>query len=225
MTVLFLVGEGKECPGVVDQLFDVETEPAKPEYIMAVTLNYFTPELSQFNSKNVPQADYPLVLNECGYEKLRLTYQPQVLIGLVEHFESLLENQLIAVARTKNALGMVRGLSVRSKDVPHQAEFAGSKYTSKIGLDSAETEPTMPLSRAEASCYRKPGVRYVGLLERNRNDSYEQRCQQLSEAKRQKLASHLSLIEDGKAADRDFFLKMRSEGNASLLGDSANGVL
>ncbi|XP_042202439.1 tRNA pseudouridine(38/39) synthase [Callorhinchus milii] len=49
MAVLLLVGRGLETPQVVERLLDVETNPEKPQYSMAV--------------------DYPLILDECAYSE------------------------------------------------------------------------------------------------------------------------------------------------------------
>lgn len=43
VAVLFRIGEGKEEPGVIDELFDVEANPRRPQYNMAseIPLNLF----------------------------------------------------------------------------------------------------------------------------------------------------------------------------------------
>ncbi|XP_078284567.1 tRNA pseudouridine(38/39) synthase [Rhinoraja longicauda] len=56
--VLLLVGRGLEELDVVDRLLDVESNPCKPQYSMAV--------------------DYPLVLHDCSYENLEWNFDPDV---------------------------------------------------------------------------------------------------------------------------------------------------
>lgn len=43
MTILILIGEGKESPTIVKDLFDIEKNPKKPQYHMAneIPLNLF----------------------------------------------------------------------------------------------------------------------------------------------------------------------------------------
>ena len=47
--VMFFIGEGKEEPAIVDELFDVENLPGKPNYQMA--------------------SDLPLVLHRCDFNR------------------------------------------------------------------------------------------------------------------------------------------------------------
>ena len=60
------------------------------------------------------------------------------------------------------------------------------------------------------------GCKYVKLLSRNRNDSYEKRCSQLTGTKKERLKRHLQLKEENK--DSDFFSSMRNEGGVHLVG-------
>lgn len=50
MALLLLIGQNLEAPEIIDQLLDVESNPRKPQYSMAV--------------------DYPLVLYDCSFEGL-----------------------------------------------------------------------------------------------------------------------------------------------------------
>jgi hypothetical protein len=54
--------------------------------------------------------------------------------------------------------------------------------------------------------------KYVSLTERPRNDSYEARCNKLSENKREKLKRHLDTKEEVTRSDPHFFQRMRKEG-------------
>ncbi|XP_076826640.1 tRNA pseudouridine(38/39) synthase [Brachyhypopomus gauderio] len=70
MAVLLLIGQKLEVPEVIDQLLDIENNPRKPQYSMAV--------------------DYPLVLYECHFEGLCWNSGPeeekQVLSCLHQHW-------------------------------------------------------------------------------------------------------------------------------------------
>ncbi|XP_072535024.1 tRNA pseudouridine(38/39) synthase [Salminus brasiliensis] len=57
MAVLLLIGQKLEAPEIIDELFDVENNPRKPQYSMAV--------------------DYPLVLHECHFEGLNWNKEPE----------------------------------------------------------------------------------------------------------------------------------------------------
>lgn len=97
MAVLMLVGEGHEDPTIIDTLFNIEEVPAKPDYHMA--------------------AEAPLVLHECGYERLTMEYQPKVLWDLTKHFEQEWEKHILAAARARNSLSFLHSCSVRQRDV------------------------------------------------------------------------------------------------------------
>lgn len=57
MAVLLLIGQKLEAPEIIDKLLDVENNPRKPQYSMAV--------------------DYPLVLHECHFEGLKWNKEPE----------------------------------------------------------------------------------------------------------------------------------------------------
>ncbi|XP_033097758.1 tRNA pseudouridine(38/39) synthase-like isoform X2 [Anneissia japonica] len=54
MSILLLIGKRKEKVEIIDELFDVESNPCKPQYNMAV--------------------DYPLVLYDCSYDDIQWVY-------------------------------------------------------------------------------------------------------------------------------------------------------
>ena len=223
MAVLFLIGEGKEEVSIVDQLLDVEREPAKPDYAMA--------------------SDAPLVLNECYFNNLQFSYQPRVLWDLSVHFNAILNQQLIAVARTKNALKSLENMMVRDSDAKdlklslfdnnvdklksknkkmktvsssYLSPLSSSSHASKLIrwhdlLHELQTEGINPYNSVHSSIN---GSRYIRLLNRSRNDTYEKRCSQLTGTKKERLKRHLQLKEENK--DTDFFSVMRSEGSVAF---------
>lgn len=97
MAVLLLVGERKEQPEVVSALLDVSSLPGKPHYNMA--------------------AEEPLVLHQCGFDRLTIQRSPRVLYDLTQHFEMLWEKATIAASRARNALQFIATCSVREEDV------------------------------------------------------------------------------------------------------------
>ncbi|KAM9426718.1 tRNA pseudouridine(38/39) synthase isoform 2-T2 [Pholidichthys leucotaenia] len=90
MAVLLLIGQKLEKPEVINQLLDIENNPRKPQYSMAV--------------------DYPLVLYDCHFEGLRWTQESEevnhVLSSLQQHWTQ-------SVVRAHVLLGMIQGLEDR----------------------------------------------------------------------------------------------------------------
>jgi tRNA U38,U39,U40 pseudouridine synthase TruA len=102
MAVLFMVGEGLEAPSVVTALLDVVSCPGKPPYTLADEL--------------------PLVLHECGFDRLVIPAQPRHLWQLTAHYRAIRDGHLLAAARAQNSLEHLVGKSVRVGDVREFAE-------------------------------------------------------------------------------------------------------
>ncbi|KAJ8414382.1 hypothetical protein AAFF_G00052520 [Aldrovandia affinis] len=87
MAVLLLIGQKLESPELIDQLLDVENNPRKPQYSMAV--------------------DYPLVLYDCHFEGLQWQSEPEevrhVLATLQQHWTH-------TMVKTQILHGMLQGL-------------------------------------------------------------------------------------------------------------------
>ena len=64
----------------------------------------------------------PLVLHECGFENMRIHFQPNVLLSLTQHFEAEWERHAIAATRALNSLEFVMNCAVRGKDVQRLLE-------------------------------------------------------------------------------------------------------
>jgi tRNA pseudouridine38/39 synthase len=60
-SVLFLVGSGKEEPQIIKDLLDLDKYPRKPNYPMA--------------------PDYALILEDCLYEKVNFSPDPEVIVS------------------------------------------------------------------------------------------------------------------------------------------------
>ncbi|XP_026876085.2 tRNA pseudouridine(38/39) synthase isoform X1 [Electrophorus electricus] len=93
MAVLLLIGQKLEAPEVIDQLLDVENNPRKPQYSMAV--------------------DYPLVLYECHFEGLCWKSEPeeesQVLCCLHQHWTQ-------AAVKAQVLHSMIQGMHITLAD-------------------------------------------------------------------------------------------------------------
>ncbi|KAM6043407.1 tRNA pseudouridine(38/39) synthase isoform 2-T2 [Chlamydotis macqueenii] len=87
MAVLFLIGQKMEKPEIIDELLDVEKNPRKPQYSMAV--------------------EFPLVLYDCEFENLQWLYDREVQEFNVTHLQQLWANQAV---KTQVLRSMLRGL-------------------------------------------------------------------------------------------------------------------
>ncbi|XP_060679018.1 tRNA pseudouridine(38/39) synthase [Hemiscyllium ocellatum] len=85
--VLLLIGQGLEEPEVIDQLLDVDRNPRKPQYSMAV--------------------DYPLVLYDCAYENLEWIVDPDARSFTVSQLHSMWTQHAI---KTRILYSMLQGL-------------------------------------------------------------------------------------------------------------------
>ncbi|XP_068585407.1 tRNA pseudouridine(38/39) synthase [Cebidichthys violaceus] len=87
MALLLLIGQKLEAPEIINQLLDVQSNPRKPQYSMAV--------------------DYPLVLHDCHFEGLRWKQETEevthVLSALIQHWTQ-------SAVRTHILHGMIQGL-------------------------------------------------------------------------------------------------------------------
>ncbi|XP_072229436.1 tRNA pseudouridine(38/39) synthase [Leuresthes tenuis] len=90
MAVLLLIGQKLEAPDVIDQLLDVEKNPRKPQYSMAV--------------------DYPLVLYDCYFEGLSWQQETEEVNYVLS---SLQQRWTQSTVKAHVLQGMIRGLEER----------------------------------------------------------------------------------------------------------------
>ncbi|KAM6238352.1 tRNA pseudouridine(38/39) synthase [Porphyrio hochstetteri] len=84
MAILFLVGQGMEKPEIIDELLDVEKNPQKPQYSMAV--------------------EFPLVLHDCEFEDLQWLYDREVQELNITHLEQLWASHAVKTQVLRNML-------------------------------------------------------------------------------------------------------------------------
>ena len=151
MAVLFLVGQNKELPEIVQQLLDVNKCPAKPSYQMA--------------------PERPLVLHHCEFNKLQIFYTARTLWNLTIHFKSLWERHIIAANRAMNSLLSINEKSVRLKDFEELIQhFSGHKnmapveqvsgelYTTETSHDERSEVYAQQLKRKRISYFELPAL-------------------------------------------------------------------
>ncbi|XP_046889015.1 tRNA pseudouridine(38/39) synthase [Hypomesus transpacificus] len=87
MAILLLIGQKLETPDIIDQLMDVDNNPRKPQYSMAV--------------------DFPLVLYDCHFEGLSWLHEAEEVshtLGTLQHHWTQ------SAVKTQVLYGMVQGL-------------------------------------------------------------------------------------------------------------------
>nr|XP_004665518.1 tRNA pseudouridine(38/39) synthase [Jaculus jaculus] len=87
MAVLFLIGQGMEKPEIIDELLNIEKNPQKPQYSMAV--------------------EFPLVLYDCKFENIKWIYDQEVQEFNVTHLQQLWANHAV---KTHMLYSMLQGL-------------------------------------------------------------------------------------------------------------------
>ncbi|XP_061448321.1 tRNA pseudouridine(38/39) synthase isoform X2 [Rhineura floridana] len=87
MAILFLIGQRMEKPEIIDKLLDIENNPRKPQYSMAV--------------------EFPLVLYDCEFENIQWIYDRKVQEFNVTHLQQLWANHAV---KTHMLYSMLQGL-------------------------------------------------------------------------------------------------------------------
>ncbi|KAM5245721.1 tRNA pseudouridine(38/39) synthase [Ctenodactylus gundi] len=87
MAILFLIGQGMEKPEIIDELLNVEKNPQKPQYSMAV--------------------EFPLVLHDCKFENVKWIYDQEVQEFNVTHLQQLWANHAV---KSHMLYNMLQGL-------------------------------------------------------------------------------------------------------------------
>ncbi|XP_054853842.1 tRNA pseudouridine(38/39) synthase isoform X2 [Eublepharis macularius] len=87
MAILFLIGQRMEKPEIIDELLDIENNPRKPQYSMAV--------------------EFPLVLYNCEFENIQWIYDREVQEFNVTHLQQLWANHAV---KTHMLYSMLQGL-------------------------------------------------------------------------------------------------------------------
>ncbi|XP_074018625.1 tRNA pseudouridine(38/39) synthase isoform X2 [Numenius arquata] len=98
MAILFLIGQRMERPEIIDELLDVEKNPQKPQYSMAV--------------------EFPLVLYDCAFENLQWLYDREVQEFNVTHLQQLWANHAVKTQVLRNMLGGLDTAPVATAESP-----------------------------------------------------------------------------------------------------------
>jgi len=157
VALLFMIGQQKEKPDIINELLDVEKHPQKPQYCMA--------------------SELPLVLFDCEFENVDWIYSDVDHTDNIKHLQGLWTNQAVRTSMLKRMLENLEGIPVEKSD----SSVTDVNGTNKIGVDSNHTLPTEKKNSNE--CYQllsllpdkyKPR-NYKPLLERLKCESLEER--------------------------------------------------
>ncbi|XP_069737997.1 tRNA pseudouridine(38/39) synthase-like isoform X1 [Phaenicophaeus curvirostris] len=109
MAILFLIGQRMESPKIIDELLDVEKNPRKPQYSMAV--------------------EFPLVLHDCEFENVQWLYDREVHEFNVTHLQRLWANHAV---KTQVLRSMLRGLDAAPVAAGKSAGSSGDATVSPL---------------------------------------------------------------------------------------------
>jgi len=91
VAVLFLVGNGKEEPSIIQELLDVEKNPRKPQFGMA--------------------SELPLNLFTCSYEGVEWIYDDEAVQHLITHYQSMWTANSVKASMLREMLGQLEELT------------------------------------------------------------------------------------------------------------------
>ncbi|OQR89516.1 tRNA pseudouridine synthase [Thraustotheca clavata] len=156
VSILFTIGRGLESPDVITKLLDIEFTPRKPQYDMA--------------------SELPLVLHDCAYDTMKMTFTPSVLNRVYWDIESQWEAASLRTAMLKNHLEAMKSLPVErsqaveevQKRLKHKSREEVEKMVPKAVVDKNSTMemllfndiwPLLPPSGK--------GLKHIPLMQRN----------------------------------------------------------
>ncbi|KFM71666.1 tRNA pseudouridine(38/39) synthase, partial [Stegodyphus mimosarum] len=102
ISVLFLIGQGKEDCQIVDQLLDIESCPRKPQYNMA--------------------SEIPLVLFDCAYDNIEWIYNKESLKLVIKHLQSIWTYNAVKTVITRKMLQELEKMCPVDNPVLNQVE-------------------------------------------------------------------------------------------------------
>jgi tRNA pseudouridine38/39 synthase len=264
MAVLFLVGEKKEQPAIVSSLLDVVAQPAKPSYIMAddaplvlhdcafehLSLQHSVRSLWELTAHYRTLRDRHLVAMAQARNSLEYLFtQCKVPREEIAQFVQDLQAKQSRVVKRLQSKGIVSEPSAdtdssavqttskkRSFEVMSDSEHISSMTSGLVPWQQAVQEIQEAVSMAPAV----EMIPHVPLLQRKREETYEERVKSIMGQKKTRFDRHVQLstaaaggseggvddeeaLEDSgtgpqSASTKAFFATMRQQGSISLLG-------
>ncbi|XP_072025147.1 tRNA pseudouridine(38/39) synthase-like isoform X2 [Amphiura filiformis] len=153
MAILFLIGQHREKPEILDRLLDIEKQPCKPQYSMAV--------------------DYPLVLYNCEFDGVNWMYDKDELEVNMKKLQTMWCNYAIKASTLTTMLN-----DLVKRPIPCQAQDNTSQGDSDVVPWSSTNSPLLKQNTALImGTYHKT---HKPLLERPVADSLEDRIKHYS---------------------------------------------
>lgn len=103
VSLLCLIGFGKEDPQVINDLLDIEKFPRKPQYDIA--------------------SETPLVLFDCCYEQIEWVYDKESIKLVIQHLQNLWAEHSVKTVIIRKMLGELENLSILTQPVVGQTQF------------------------------------------------------------------------------------------------------
>eukprot|EP00057_Strongylocentrotus_purpuratus_P016892 XP_011671366.1 PREDICTED: tRNA pseudouridine(38/39) synthase [Strongylocentrotus purpuratus] len=152
--ILFLIGQHKEKPEIIDQLLDVENEPCKPQYAMA--------------------ADFPLVLYDCAYEGISWRYDQSIHEKNINQFQEMWTGHMVRASMMR---AMLEGLT----SVPVTTQ--SNKYYTDETIRWCDARPPIQ-RQATSLVVGLPSKHHRPLLDRKRGESLENRIEHFAKRRK-----------------------------------------
>ncbi|XP_028825820.1 tRNA pseudouridine(38/39) synthase [Denticeps clupeoides] len=151
MAVLLLVGQKLEAPEIISHLLDVEANPRKPQYSMAV--------------------DYPLVLYDCHFEDLKWMQEAEE----VSHTLNVLHQHWVqSVTKTQVLHGMIQGLQSAVEEASSNPSLSSLQCCLMEGSRQRNYRPLLERPRCESLESRIEHFVKRGRLEREEGENGEE---------------------------------------------------
>lgn len=214
-SILFLIGRGLEEPAVITELLDVSKNPRKPSYPLA--------------------DERPLVLHDCVFANLPVSYSVSSLFLLIQHQRKQWEELVLAAARIRNCMESLCGQRVLVKDVNAFYLSRVAEMERKNRRGSSKSKRPLPkklraldeskrtniqwseamdyLDSGEVSCFYDLSM-HIPLLERSMGLSYEEKVASLKNSSKRNQRYEENVIKKRKTKEEDaaFYTHMTKQG-------------
>ncbi|XP_071945628.1 tRNA pseudouridine(38/39) synthase-like [Antedon mediterranea] len=157
MAILFLIGKRQEKIEIIDELLDIETNPCKPQYSMAV--------------------DYPLVLYDCSFDDINWIYDRD---NHQHNIQKLQQTWTELTIRSTVVKRMLDGLS----DAPIQIEDTVNRSAINHIPWNEIAEPM--LKQSDYLTMGKPSKVHKPLMQRQKGESLEDRIEFYAKKRKRK---------------------------------------
>ncbi|DBA04027.1 TPA: hypothetical protein N0F65_009374 [Lagenidium giganteum] len=189
VSVLFMIGEGREEPSVIERLLDIEANPRKPQYDMA--------------------SDLPLVLHDCIFEDVTFgssnsPHSPLALHHVHDSLSAQWEQHTIRAAILKSNLAELDSFRVHRDLVVEDLDHFSPKLEQLLAerFPTSATEPVawhqvrplLPLASRR---------RYFPLFTRMTSDSVDEKKHKMKERKRRRNDDASLVVEVATAQQSD----------------------